>query len=542
MANISFANLTQDFSIWRDEIDNHATEKLPDTLFTNTASGHYVTLQGSNLKYQNGVPLSGNVESLEIKLGGAKQFADIEITNLNADFGDYANMVAAPTNIERTTTLWSATLAGDDTFDFGSNTTARKVNISFTGDGYEAPAGTAGGDDVVRGDIREGTFTGDFVMIDNDLTAYGGDDNIQLLHSAGAFVIGDVGMSYVNSHLFAGDDYIKLDRSGFVVGDVATGYGIIEAGNDTIFGGDERDDITGDVSYVASTSQVRFGDDVIHAGEGDDYVNGDYGSNALGNLYGGNDKLFGDAGDDFVYGNGGNDKLDGGTGNDFLNGGEGIDIVRGGAGNDTMNGSAGVDTVDYSDKTVSVEIVFDDSGSGPVKVNGVFEDQIDQFENIIGGSGNDRFTGYSEYNDNVFDGRAGNDTLRGGGGRDTLIGGAGKDKLIGGVAIDTFVFNAKIGSTNVDKIVDFAHGTDKIALDDAIFRALGSSFEKSEFVALKSGHAATNGSQHVIYDKAHGSLWFDADSKGGHAAVQFAQLGTAASHPTDLNWHDFAIV
>ena len=111
MANISFANLTQDFSIWRDEIDNHATEKLPDTFFTNTASGHYVTLYGDNLKYQNGVPLSGTAESLEIKLGGPKAVADIKITDIDTDFGDYAKMVSAATSTERTTALWSATLA-----------------------------------------------------------------------------------------------------------------------------------------------------------------------------------------------------------------------------------------------------------------------------------------------------------------------------------------------------------------------------------------------------------------------------------------------
>ena len=109
MANISFANLKQDFSIWRDEIDNHATEKLPDTFFTNTASGHYVTLHGTNLEYDNGVPRSGHVDSLDIKLGGPKAVADVEITNIDVDFADYAAMVSAPNPIDRTMAFWSAT-------------------------------------------------------------------------------------------------------------------------------------------------------------------------------------------------------------------------------------------------------------------------------------------------------------------------------------------------------------------------------------------------------------------------------------------------
>src|SRR6478752_216805 len=111
MANISFANLKQNFSIWRDEIDNHATEKLPEGFFTNTASGHYVTLYGSKFGYQNGVPQRGHVDSLEIKLGGPKESADVLITDIDADFGDYADVVAAPASIDRTMALWSATLA-----------------------------------------------------------------------------------------------------------------------------------------------------------------------------------------------------------------------------------------------------------------------------------------------------------------------------------------------------------------------------------------------------------------------------------------------
>ena len=80
-----------------------------------------------------------------------------------------------------------------------------------------------------------------------------------------------------------------------------------------------------------------------------------------------------------------------------------------------------------------------------------------------------------------------------------------------------------------------------LALDDAIFKALGTTFEKNEFVAKADGHAATKVTQHIIHDKSEGSLWYDVDGKGGKAAVQFAQLGSEKSHPMDLDWQDFAI-
>lgn len=541
MANIVFANLKQNFSMWRDEIDNHATEKLPDTFFTNTASGDLVTLHGNGLQYQNGVPHDGHVDSLEIKLGSQKASPDIAITNIDADFVDYADMVAAPGSVDRTMTMWSATLRGNDTFDFG-NSASGTYSITMAGDGYEAPAGRVGGNDVFRGDLFEGSVAGDFISIGAGRQADGGNDDIQLTDSRQATAVGDLFESAYGSEFAAGNDTIRLSHYGFAYGDAINVYGVLDAGNDRIFGGDENDVLVGDVQNAGASSSIRYGDDTIRGGDGDDLISGDYAVKSSKNFTAGNDALYGDSGNDEMYGNEGNDKLDGGIGNDLLHGGAGNDVIRGGDGTDTIIGGAGTDTADYSDKKTRIEVRLDPGTAAAVKVDGIVQDQIDQVENVIGGSAGDRLTAFAQYEDNVFEGRAGNDTLDGGSGRDTLIGGAGKDKLIGGAGYDQFRFDARLGGSNVDKIVDFTHGTDKIALDHAIFKALGTAFEKSEFVALASGHSATKGSQHVLYDRAHGSLWYDADGRGGHVAVQFAQLGTAASHPETLNWHDFAIV
>ena len=543
MAKVSFANLQQDFLMWRDEIDNHATEKTIDHFTTVTSRGHVVKLSGTGLDYQNGVPRGGSVTTLDISLGGAKAVSDIVVSDINADFYDYANVVALASRTDRTMALWSATFADDDQIDFGLGTSARNLMIEFGGDGYEALPDAFGGRDVIRGDIGQGLVMGDYISAGANRTAFGGDDDIQLVNSKGAYVSGDILQAAASAHFFAGDDLIRLDRQGTASGDALTLFGVLSAGDDTLVGSEDGDLLLGDVNQARDGSSVVFGRDVIHGGDGNDAIHGDFATNRAVNFRGGNDKLYGDGGSDTVHGNEGSDYLDGGTGNDVLHGDAGNDTMRGGAGRDSITGGDGADTVDFSDKTASVELRLNFSGSGTVKVRGVAEDVVDAVEHLVGGSAGDKFLAIAgDYTSNRFEGRAGNDTLSTGLGRDTLIGGAGSDKLTGGAGADQFVFGAKLGSANLDRIVDFLHGADEIALDDAIFKALGSSFDKGEFVARASGHSATTAAQHIVYDKSNGSLWYDADGNGSHAAIQFAQFGTASAHPTNLTWGDFAIV
>ncbi len=129
----------------------------------------------------------------------------------------------------------------------------------------------------------------------------------------------------------------------------------------------------------------------------------------------------------------------------------------------------------------------------------------------------------------TFDGRQGNDKLYGKLGNDTLTGGDGNDK---------FVFDTTLNkTTNVDHIVSFTHKGDDILLDNAIFKKLGSSGSLSSkyFYAKASAHDKDD---HVLYDKAHGKLYYDADGKGGHAAVLFAVIDDHAT----LSAADFVIV
>jgi Ca2+-binding RTX toxin-like protein len=140
-----------------------------------------------------------------------------------------------------------------------------------------------------------------------------------------------------------------------------------------------------------------------------------------------------------------------------------------------------------------------------------------------------------------LEGGDGNDWLRGRFDDDTLNGGNGKDKLNGGADRDEFRFTTPLSAGNVDTLVDFSATEDTIVLAASIFTALGPSVGKAEFAAKASGHAATNATQKLIYDKSNGTLWFDADGNGAGVAVKLAQLGTAASHPMSLTHNTFSI-
>ena len=82
-------------------------------------------------------------------------------------------------------------------------------------------------------------------------------------------------------------------------------------------------------------------------------------------------------------------------------------------------------------------------------------------------------------------------------------GGGGADYLIGFGGADTFAFTTALGGGNVDTIGDFVSGTDKIALDDAVFAALGAS-ARSTASAVRQAGARSDADDRIIYDSATG--------------------------------------
>jgi Ca2+-binding RTX toxin-like protein len=182
----------------------------------------------------------------------------------------------------------------------------------------------------------------------------------------------------------------------------------------------------------------------------------------------------------------------------------------------TVEVSDGAST--YSeDVTVTIGNVYPENMTGNNSAN-----------KFVGGAGNDSFKG-----------GGGNDTIEGGGGRDRLAGGKGNDTVKGGGGVDQFVFDAALGASNIDRVVDFKHNTDRLLLDGGIFDGIGVRLDAREFLAKSGATKAADSNDRIIYDTNTGKLYLDADGKGGDASIHFATL---ANKPAGLDAGDFAIV
>ena len=128
-------------------------------------------------------------------------------------------------------------------------------------------------------------------------------------------------------------------------------------------------------------------------------------------------------------------------------------------------------------------------------------------------------------------------TIIGNEGANVLDGKGGNDSLVGLGGADTFAFTTALGAGNVDIVVGFELGADKIALDDAIFTAIGGlgALNANAFV---TGNAAADASDRIIYNSLTGQLFYDADGTGAGAAVQFAQMSPGVS----LSASDFQVI
>ncbi|NIX76883.1 calcium-binding protein [Microvirga terricola] len=143
---------------------------------------------------------------------------------------------------------------------------------------------------------------------------------------------------------------------------------------------------------------------------------------------------------------------------------------------------------------------------------------------------------------NTLKGTSGADDIYGHGGNDKIYGKNGSDVLTGGSGKDTFVFDTKPGANNVDTITDFNVSDDRIWLDNAVYTKLGSGSTSSPRTLSKSyfeiGSKADDSNDYILYDKATGSLYYDADGSGKGAAVEIAKLAKGLS----LTYNDFYVV
>jgi serralysin len=220
------------------------------------------------------------------------------------------------------------------------------------------------------------------------------------------------------------------------------------------------------------------------------------------------------------------------TGNELANtifGNEGANILDGKAGADAMAGFGGNDFY-FVDN--GADRVVEAAGGGTDRVFASVSYTLGAGASVetLGTSNNAGTTAIDLTGNELAN------TILGNAGSNILDGKAGADTLLGGAGVDTFAFTTAPGAGNVDRIGDFAVGTDKIALDDAVFAGLGGPGGLAG--AVVTGTAAADADDRIIYNAATGQLFYDADGSNAGAAVLFATLQGAPS----LSASDFQVI
>ena len=439
--------------------------------------------------------------------------------------------------------------AGVDTLDYGSAArsaisvdlaagTASSSAGTATLSGIENVNGSAFGDRITGNDAANYFFAWDG---DDTLDGGGGVDRLDggagndtYVVTPGDTIVDSSGIDHVMSRtswtLGDGLENLTIDASGpFVEGEANELNNIIRgSGDDVRLYGRAGDD----------GLQVDSRFSILEGGEGNDTLLGGQGF----------DNLFGEAGDDVLDDRantlpgafsvrGAN--MTGGEGNDTIFGGAADDLVQfsGVYGNDTVSGGGGRDSITFEQAFSSV---FVDLSQGFATGGGTGSASVSSIENVYGGalddvlignSGANLISGASFFHHEPSQGRDGNDTLFGLTGHDTLLGGSGNDwlqgdgwsdTLSGGSGSDSFVW-AEAGTSQVDRVLDFEHGTDELVFDESYFRALGAPGPWLEgdgrFFASAGPTSGHDSDDRLVYNTSTGSLYYDADGSGSGASL-----------------------
>ncbi len=359
-------------------------------------------------------------------------------------------------------------------------------------------------------------------------------DRQDVTETGATFVYGDEKIVLTVTGTEDGDQIVKVDEydtsgSSDVLFRTISGVHVnidavleaIDNGDDyQVFADDDAFNIDGSSIAASSNGLGLYYSNPI--GDGDDTVTGSDFTDlvALG------------GGKDVAHGGGNWDEFDGGSGNDSLYGDGGNDLLAGGTGDDLINGGPGSDWYAASGFfSAPTGVTIDLAKSVVVTAYG--HDTLISIENAYGTYGKDHLYGTKDAN-RLF-GFNGADTLKGLAGNDRLGGGVGIDKLYGGSGRDQFVF-AEWGTRNADHITDYKVKDDTIRLDKYYFTKLASGTLKAgNFVV---GTHAKDANDYVIYDRAHGKLYYDSD--GNHKAHSAQLIATIDNH-AHLTHSDIAV-
>jgi hypothetical protein len=214
----------------------------------------------------------------------------------------------------------------------------------------------------------------------------------------------------------------------------------------------------------------------------------------------------------------------GGTVEGTVYGGYGDDLFLPGAGAEDFEAGDGIDTLDFRGSAGLRVSLADQSGSGLAE-----GDSYLGFERVLGSrSGADTILGGAEAN--TFLGFGGDDTLSGGAGNDRLVAGAGADRLCGGQGDDVFEFLAPgQGGDLVDDFRNVAGNDDRIEISAEGFGLVAGALLESQFVTRDMDNKAQDGDDRFVFCLSDRTLWFDADGRGGEAAVLIADLQKGAA-------------
>jgi Ca2+-binding RTX toxin-like protein len=433
---------------------------LTGNIFANTITGN----AGVNiLRGEGGNDILAGLAGNDFLIGGAG--ADFmyggtgDDTYYVDDAGDQTSENAGQGTDRIATSISYALLAGSEIELLEGVTTTDTNAMDLTGSNFaNAIIGNAGAN-ILRGEGGNDT-----------LTALGGND----------FLVGGTGADLMYGG--TGDDTYYVDNLGDQANEAA---------------GEGTDRIATSISFaLQATSEVELLETVNTTDTsamdltGSDFANAIIGSNGV----------------NILRGEGGNDTLTALGGNDFLVGGAGNDAMFGGTGNDTYYVDSALDTVAEA------------AGQGNDRI------ATSVSYTLAAGSEVETLEAITRLDTNAMNltGNATGNTITGNDGANILDGKGGSDLLVGYGGVDTFAFTTALGSGNVGNIADFVIGTDKLALDHAVFAGLGLGALPAG--AFTGGLQAQDADDRILYDQTTGLLLFDADGNGAGQAVLFATL------------------